>query len=146
MFTHVLVLLYVFLAVYAAGMMTALQLQHFALYPKVGREAFRDYMTANNRAAIVPSILPALLLFLVTAVLSFTPQHLVVRPLIVASLVCNCINLLSTAVWQGRLHGELARSGYRDDLVRKLVATNWIRTCALLAQAAFAMAAVDQLL
>jgi len=144
-FDHVLLLMYVFMAPYAAGMMTTLQLQHFALYPRVGKEAFRDYITANNKAAIVPSNLPALLLLLVTAVLVFIPQHVISRPLVIGSLLCNLINLASTGVWQAKLHGQLARTGYREDLVRKLVATNWIRTSVLLVQAAFAMAAVAQL-
>jgi hypothetical protein len=144
-FNHVLLLLYVFLALYAAGMMTTLQLQHFALYPRVGKEAFRDYITANNKAAILPSILPALLLFVVTAMLTFIPQQVSSRSLVVASLLCNCINLISTGVWQAKLHGQLAQSGYREELVRKLVRTNWIRTSVLLVQAALATAAVGQL-
>jgi hypothetical protein len=67
------------------------------------------------------------------------------RFLVGASLACNCINLISTGVWQARLHGELAKSGYQELLVRKLVRTNWIRTFALLLQASFAIAAVAQL-
>lgn len=145
-FYRVLFLVYVFLALYAAGMMTTLQLQHFALYPRVGKETFRDYITANNKAAVVPSILPALLLMLVTAVLAFIPEHVVPRTLVFSSLLCNLISLVSTGVWQAKLHGQLAQSGYREELVRKLVATNWIRTSAILVQAALAIAAVAQLL
>ena len=145
-FDHILFLLFVFLAIYAAGMMTTLQLQHFALYPRVGKEAFRDYIAANNRAAIVPSILPALLLTLVSAVLAFIPQHEISRTLVFSSLLCNLINMVSTGIWQAKLHGQLARSGYREELVRELVATNWIRTSVLLVQAALAIAAVAQLL
>ena len=35
---------------------------------------------------------------------------------------------LSTALWQGPLHGRLAREGPRPDLVRALVRGNWLRT------------------
>lgn len=43
-------LIFLFLAVYNAGCMTVLQLQHYSLYPLVGREQFPAYIAANNRA------------------------------------------------------------------------------------------------
>jgi hypothetical protein len=135
---HVLITAFIFLAFYMSGMMTTLQLQHFSLYPMVGRQAFRDYIAANNRAAIIPSIVPALLLTLVTAVLSFLPQRVVPLYLIRASLLCNCVNIASTVLWQARIHSEFERLGYQEELVNKLIETNWVRTCALLVQAVLA--------
>ncbi len=35
---------------------------------------------------------------------------------------------LSTAFWQGPLHGRLSREGARPELVRALVRGNWLRT------------------
>ncbi len=35
---------------------------------------------------------------------------------------------LSTAFWQGPLHGRLSREGARPELVRALVNGNWLRT------------------
>ena len=35
---------------------------------------------------------------------------------------------LSTALWQGPLHGRLQREGPRPDLLRALVRGNWLRT------------------
>lgn len=35
---------------------------------------------------------------------------------------------ISTAVWQGPLHGRLAREGPRAELIRALVHGNWLRT------------------
>jgi hypothetical protein len=46
-----LFVVFLFLAIYNAGCMTALQLQHYGIYPAVGREGFAGYMRANNRAA-----------------------------------------------------------------------------------------------
>ena len=46
-----LFVVFLFLAIYNAGCMTALQLQHYGIYPAVGREGFAEYMRANNRAA-----------------------------------------------------------------------------------------------
>ena len=53
---------FLFLACFNAGTMTTLQIQHYAIYPQVGRESFAAYLCANNRAALVPAILPAMLL------------------------------------------------------------------------------------
>ena len=60
---------FLFLAIYNAGCMTTLQLQHYGIYPAVGKESFAAYMRANNRAAAVPTILPALLLLIVSVLL-----------------------------------------------------------------------------
>ncbi len=35
---------------------------------------------------------------------------------------------ISTALWQGPLHGRLSREGPRPDLLRALVRGNWLRT------------------
>ena len=35
---------------------------------------------------------------------------------------------ISTALWQGPLHGRLSREGPRPDLLRDLVHGNWLRT------------------
>jgi hypothetical protein len=50
--------------------LTTLQLQHYGIYPHVGRDAFADYIRANNRAAFLPAILPAMLLLLTSIILT----------------------------------------------------------------------------
>lgn len=62
---------YLFLAVFAAGNMTTLQIQHYGIYPMVGREAFKEYIQCNNKSALIPSIIPAMLLLLVNILLLF---------------------------------------------------------------------------
>jgi hypothetical protein len=64
-----LYVVFLFLAIYNAGCMTTLQLQHYGIYPAVGKENFAAYMRANNRAAMVPTILPALSLLIVSVLL-----------------------------------------------------------------------------
>ena len=64
-----LYVVFLFLAIYNAGCMTTLQLQHYGIYPWVGKENFAAYMRANNRAAAVPTILPALSLLIVSVAL-----------------------------------------------------------------------------
>jgi hypothetical protein len=125
-----LFLLFVFLAVYNAGCMTTLQLQHYGIYPAVGREHFARYMRANNRAALLPTILPAMLLLLSSLSL------MVRRPVFVgpyealAGLGLNLVALLSTFVWQRPIQGRMAERGYDEANTRLLISTNWIRTIA----------------
>ena len=115
---------YLFLAVYCAGSMTVLQLQHFALYRKVGKENFKEYLQANNKAAVLPAILPALFLFLSSTILLFVRPAFMPFHFAVIAVILNIINLASTAIWQGKLHGQLAEIGYNEALINQLVNTN----------------------
>ena len=130
---------YLFFSIYCAGSMTVLQMQHFALYPKVGQENFREYITANNKAAFIPAILPALLLFISTVILLFARPSYMPLSLTIASLVMNVVNVASTAIWQGRIHGQLQNTGFNETLLNELISTNWIRTAALLIQGLIAL-------
>ena len=53
---------FLFLALFNAGAMTTLQIQHYGIYPYVGRDDFKRYMQANNQAAFIPAVLPGLAL------------------------------------------------------------------------------------
>ena len=123
-----LFVLFLFLAIYNTGCMTALQLQHYGIYPLVGREGFAKYMAANNGAAAVPTIIPGMVLLLVSIVLAFfTPWF--VRPLEAwAALALNLVALFSTFKWQRPLQGEMATTGFDEVKIRTVIRTNWIRT------------------
>jgi len=127
-----LFVVFLFLAIYNAGCMTALQLQHYGIYPAVGREGFAEYMRANNRAAALPTILPGMLLLLLSIALAiFRPSF--VRPYEAwAALALNLITLFSTFRWQRPIQGEMAATGYDEKKVRVLIRTNWIRTVSYL--------------
>jgi hypothetical protein len=123
-----LFIVFLFLAIYNTGCMTALQLQHYGIYPLVGREGFAEYMRANNGAAVVPTIIPGMLLLLASLALAYFPPWFV-RPLEAwAALALNLVALFSTFRWQRPLQGEMAATGYDDTKVRTLIRTNWIRT------------------
>jgi len=119
-----------FLAIYNAGCMTALQLQHYGIYPSVGRQNFAAYIRANNRAAILPTIIPALLLLLSSLTLLVRRPGFVRSYEAVVILGLNLVALLSTIVWQRPIQGRMTESGYDDASIRRLIATNWIRTIA----------------
>ena len=140
--TLLLFLAFVFLSVFNAGAMTTLQLQHYAIYPDVGPANFLAYIRANNRAALVPVILPALLLLVVSLALVWVRPPFVHAGEAVAAFALNLVQLASTALWQRRLQSEMAVTGYDEAKVRLLVATNWIRTSAFLVQAVLAVTIV----
>ena len=134
--------IYLFLAVFNAGNMTTLQIQHYGIYPFVGKENFKNYMQANNKSAVVPSILPAMLLLIVNIVLLFTRPVFMPMTVTILSLALNIIALVSTFVWQRKLQGEMAITGYDESKINLLVSTNWIRTLAFLIQAIIAVSII----
>ncbi len=134
--------IYLFLAVFNAGNMTTLQIQHYGIYPFVGKENFKNYMQANNKSAVVPSILPAMLLLIVNVILLFTRPVFMPLAITILSLALNIIALVSTFVWQRKLQGEMAITGYDESKINLLVSTNWIRTIAFLIQAIIAVSII----
>lgn len=133
---------FVFLAGFTAGGMATLQLQHYSLYPLVGAEQFKAYIAANNRAARLPSVLPAMLLLVSTALLTALPPPFLPRWIAAASLALSLVSLASTFTWQRPLQGEMALDGYSQRQTDLLLRTNWIRTVAHLLEAALATGAV----
>jgi len=130
-----LYVMFLFLAIYNAGCMTTLQLQHYGIYPSVGKESFAAYLRANNRAAAIPTILPAMSLLLVSAALMVYRPDFMRQYEAALGLALNLIALGSTLVWQRRIQGEMAITGYDEEKVRTLIMTNWIRTGAHLSLA-----------
>jgi hypothetical protein len=131
---------FAFLATFNAGAMATLQIQHYAIYPAVGAAHFKEYIRANNRAAVVPVIIPAMVLLLVSALLLVSRPPFMSLPAAAAAFGLNVVQLASTFVWQRRLQAEMAETGYAESKVRLLVSTNWIRTFAFLAQGVLAIA------
>lgn len=134
--------IYLFLAVFNAGNMTTLQIQHYGIYRFVGKENFKNYMQANNKSAIVPSILPAMLLLLVNIILLFIRPVFMHGNVTILFLALNIIALISTFAWQRKLQGEMAVTGYDEAKIKLLVSTNWIRTIAFLIQAIIAVSII----
>lgn len=141
----ILYLVFLFLAIYNAGCMTVLQLQHYSIYPLVGREQFARYIAANNRAAAIPSVIPGMLLMLMSVVILIRRPPFIGTAEAVAFVALNVIALISTFVWQRPLQSTMASLGYDEAKVRRLIATNWIRTSAFLLNALLATAALVNL-
>ena len=141
-----LFIVFLFLAIYNAGNMTTLQLQHYGIYPAVPKEGFAEYMRANNRAAALPTILPAILLLL-TSVGLVMYRPVFVNPFEgIAAFWLNFFAFMSTILWQRRLQGEMAVTGYDERKVSLLIRTNWIRTICYWLLAALAISMIVRLL
>jgi hypothetical protein len=57
----------------------------------------------------------------------------------VAAFLLNFFAFMSTVLWQRRLQGEMALTGYDEGKIRLLIRTNWIRTVCYWLQAALAI-------
>jgi hypothetical protein len=130
---------FLFLAVFNAGNMTTLQIQHYGIYPFVGREAFKEYMQANNKSARIPSILPAMLLLLVNIILLFIRPQFITKTEVIIFLVLNILAFISTFKWQRKIQGQMAITGYDESKIDLLLSTNWLRTIIFLIQAIIAV-------
>ena len=131
--------LFLFLAVFNAGSHTCMQLQHYGVYPLVGRDGFATYMEAQNRAALIPAILPGFGNVIVAAMLmAYRPGFMSATAAGVA-LALNLISLASTFAWQRPLQASMAKLGYDEAKTRRLLATNWIRLGVFVAQGALAV-------
>lgn len=131
--------IYLFLALFNSGNMTTLQIQHYGIYSLVGKDNFKDYMNANNKAATIPSILPAMLLLLINFVLLFIRPIFMSETEVILSLSLNIIAFVSTFIWQRKIQGEMAITGYDENKIDLLLSTNWIRVTAFLIQAILAV-------
>lgn len=124
--------LYTFLAAYNAGNMMSLQIQHYGIYHFIGKENFKNYMTANNKAALIPAILPGMLMLILSIILLFIRPVFMTNPEAIASLALNIIAFISTFKWQRKLQSDMATTGYDDKKIKLLLSTNWIRTIAFI--------------
>jgi hypothetical protein len=107
------------------GVIWFVQLVQYPGFARVGAAEFRVFHEHHCRA-IGWVVVPLMTIELLTAVL----LALVGSPLwFWRVMLCFLVAIwLSTALWQGPLHGRLAREGPRADLVRWLVRGNWLRT------------------
>lgn len=131
--------IFLFFAVFNAGNMITLQIQHYGIYSFVGREAFKEYMQANNKSARIPSILPAFLLLITNIIMLFTHPQFILESEVILFFALNVAALISTFIWQRKLQGQMAITGYNESKIKLLLNTNWIRTILFLLQGIIAV-------
>ncbi|MBS1598959.1 MAG: hypothetical protein JST75_12105 [Bacteroidetes bacterium] len=119
--------IFLFLAVFTAGIITALHIQHYSIYNLVGKEHFKDYMRANNKAGIISSLIPSILLILVNFILVFSRPAFMTITETIFCLILNIIGLTSTLIGQRKIQTEMEETGYNEERISFLISTNWIR-------------------
>src|SRR6516164_2454082 len=95
--TRWILLAYVALAFYDAGMSWTLQLMHYPLYHEVGVAEFSRYIRANNQRAVVPAILPALATFVASLLLLWRRPEVMPSIMAASAVLLNIAVLISTA-------------------------------------------------
>lgn len=106
----------------------SLQIQHYGIYRFVGKDNFKSYMIANNKAALIPAVLPGFLMLILSIVLMFFRPEFMSTLEAIVSLALNIIAFVSTFKWQRKLQSEMANTGYDETKIKLLLSTNWIRT------------------
>ena len=124
--------IYTFLAAYNAGNMMSLQIQHYGTYPFVGKDNFKSYMSANNKAALIPAVIPGFLMLILSIVILFFRPAFMTTLESMLSLGLNIIAFISTFKWQRKLQSDMENTGYDETKIKLLLSTNWIRTIAFL--------------
>jgi len=112
------------------GLIWFVQLVHYPLLASVGTgDRFTDYMSEHARRTTW-IVAPAMLFEAATAcLLLFAPLSPLGRGLAIAGLALLGVNWLSTAFVQVPCHRHLQNE--RDEAtIRRLVASNWVRTIA----------------
>jgi uncharacterized membrane protein len=122
---------------FMAGLIWFVQVVHYPLMAEVGAERFVDYEQRHqSRTSLVVG--PPMAVEGVTTVLLFlAPPAGVGRMLPFIGGVLLAVVLGSTVLVQVPLHGRLGQS-FDPATVRRLVATNWVRTAGWSARALLA--------
>jgi hypothetical protein len=122
--------LFIGFSLYNMGNMLSLQLQHYSLYPLIDRANFLDYIKGNNKAALLPAIIPGLTNIVLSIILVIIKPETVSSGFVYIGLAMNMIAIASTVIWQARIQGQMARTGFDAKKIQTLISTNWIRTIA----------------
>ena len=120
------------------GLIWFVQVVHYPLFAQVGVRRFATYETQHvRRTGYV--VMPLMLTEIATAAwLAVSPPNPDTNWLVYSGLVLLALIWLSTAVLQVPCHRRL-EAGLDVAIVRRLVASNWIRTVAWTARAVIAM-------
>jgi hypothetical protein len=111
------------------GLIWLIQIVHYPLFLKVGREQFIEYSEDHQRL-ITYVVLPLMFLELVTAFLLWSWRPIGVSSTSIAAGIALVLVIWgSTFLIQVPQHGKLL-AGYDPEVCRKLVNGNWIRTIA----------------
>lgn len=112
---------------YMVGLIWFVQLVHYPLMAKVGREGYPEFQRLHERKTTL-AVAPMMLIEATSAVwLAIDPPATITPWLTWLGLALVVVIWLSTALIQVPCHKQLS-VGYDPAAHRKLVNTNWLRT------------------
>jgi hypothetical protein len=141
-----LLIAFIGLSLYNMGNMMSLQLQHYSLYPLIEPNNFVKYISGNNKAAVIPAIVPALISLMISILLVWMKPDSVPNWFAYLGLAMNLVVLASTIIWQARIQGGLAQTGFDAAKIQTLITTNWIRTIAYSIQGLSSLCLLNKLI
>ena len=124
---EIVLLLQVGATLFMVGLIWFVQVVHYPLFGRVGREGFADYSVAHSRLTGLVVGPPMLVEAGTTLALVVRPPDGVTFLLPLLGLVLLAVVWLSTALLQSPQHGVLG-NGFVPASHRFLVASNWVRT------------------
>lgn len=112
---------------FLVGLIWTIQIVHYPLFARVGAGGYAAYQT-GHMSRITYVVAPVMLAELATAVYLAIFSGAGINPNYFRfGLALVLLNWISTLFVQSPIHGKLAQN-YNDELIKKLVTTNWIRT------------------
>ena len=108
------------------GLIWTIQVVHYPLFPKVGRADFADYHAGHM---LLVTLLVGPLVVAEAASAAWLLWDGMRAPAFLWSLPFMVVCWLSTFLFQVPLHARLSQ-GFDEATYRKLLKTNWLRTCA----------------
>jgi hypothetical protein len=124
-----LLLLNLMLSSFLTGLIWFVQIVHYPLFSKVPASGFIPYQTTHMQTTTYVVAAPMLLELVVAAWLCLYPFPGNLRVVMYAAFACVLLIWGITFFVSVPIHNELI-TGWRFDLISKLVSTNWLRTFA----------------
>lgn len=112
---------------FLTGLIWTIQVVHYPLFANVGADVYTTYQT-RHMSRITYIVAPVMLAELSTAIyLAFFTINEINPNYFRFGLALVLLNWISTLLLQSPIHGKLERN-FDNELIKKLVLTNWIRT------------------
>ncbi len=124
--TILVFLVHLVLSAFMTGVIWFVQLVHYPLFAKVGKQAFKTYERWHTQLTgllVGPAMVAEL--FTAIALVSLLPKQFFTLAIVNLVLVIGI--WACTFFVQVPLHGQLS-NGFDANVISKLVSTNWVRT------------------
>jgi hypothetical protein len=120
----------ILMTAYLTGLIWTIQVVHYPLFAKVGKENFITYLTDHNLLITYVVMLPMIIELAVSGWLLLQRPPQIPFWVAVSGFSLTCLIWLATFFVACTYHAELFAKGYNLEVINNLVNANWIRTIA----------------